>query len=334
MRCGLERCAPALRGDPLTMYSRTRVPSLLPSFSSPAAWDSDGRRPEKGLLQRPMLGPGASHEDPSLVSSGPGRQMQEHMAGFTVIAPDQIRRDKITWIAEKELEDLEKWKQQQRSRTIHMKPNKLGGNQSEAEARKKQQYQLLQSKYQEKRKREEYIRIQKEVEEAKLQEIKAIQREKSNKLEEKRRLQEKQRREAFNDRPPYKSSELLSDLEPRVPTRSSRQTSYPDMQYAASQKLPALPKDHSLSKNRVLKNTFKEEENQKLQKMKDEQRKKGELLELKRQQQEEERTKALQREQRRVNNAFLDRIQGKSQPSGLHQFGGFGNMNYGKGWGV
>uniref|UniRef100_A0A4X2KSZ9 Epithelial stromal interaction 1 n=1 Tax=Vombatus ursinus TaxID=29139 RepID=A0A4X2KSZ9_VOMUR len=220
------------------MHSRTRVPFSQPAFSSPAAWDTAGRRPELGLPQGRRLGPGASQEEPSLESSGAGHPTQEHMAGFTVIAPDQIRRDKITRIAKKELEDLEKWKQQQRSRPIHTKPNKLGGNQSEAEARKKQQCQLLQSKYQQKLKREECIRMQKEVEEAKLQAIKAIQREK------------------------------------------------------------------------------------------------GELLEFKRQWQEEERTKAHQREQRRVNNAFLDRIEGKSQPSGLHQFGGFGNMNCGKGWGI
>ncbi|XP_027729666.1 epithelial-stromal interaction protein 1 [Vombatus ursinus] len=315
------------------MHSRTRVPFSQPAFSSPAAWDTAGRRPELGLPQGRRLGPGASQEEPSLESSGAGHPTQEHMAGFTVIAPDQIRRDKITRIAKKELEDLEKWKQQQRSRPIHTKPNKLGGNQSEAEARKKQQCQLLQSKYQQKLKREECIRMQKEVEEAKLQAIKAIQREKSNKLEEKRRLQERQRREAFNDQPPCKSSEFLSSLEPKVPTRSSHQTSHPDTQ-CTIWKLPALPKDHNLAKSEVLKNTLKEQENQKLHKMKDAQCKKGELLEFKRQWQEEERTKAHQREQRRVNNAFLDRIEGKSQPSGLHQFGGFGNMNCGKGWGI
>ncbi|XP_036612958.1 epithelial-stromal interaction protein 1 [Trichosurus vulpecula] len=307
------------------MSSRTRVSLSQPSLSSPAAWDSAGRRPELGLPQRPRLGPGASHEDHSLESSRPGHRTQEHMAGFTVIAPDQIRRDKIMRVAKKELEDLEKWKQQQQSKPIHTKPNKLGGNQSEADARKKQQCQLLQSKYQQKLKREECLRTKKEEEEAKLQAIKAIQREKSNKLEEKRRLQEEQRREAFSDQRPCKSSEFLSSPEPKAPTRSSRQTSFPGMQYT-TWRLPALTKDHNLAKSQVLKNTLKEQENQKLHKMKDEQYKKGELLELKRQGQEEERTKAHRREQRRVNNAFLDRIQGKSQPSGLHQFGGFGNI--------
>ncbi|XP_074047828.1 epithelial-stromal interaction protein 1 isoform X5 [Macrotis lagotis] len=238
------------------MSSRTRAPS---SLSSPAAWGAVGRRPDPAAPQA---------QDPSLQRSRP--EPQAHMSGFTVIAPDQIRRANIMKIAKKELEDLAKWKQQQRSRIIHTKPNKLGGNQSEAEARKKQQCQLLESKYQQKVKRGNCVTIQKEMEEAKFQTIKAIQREK---------------------------------------------------------KLPVLRKDHKLAKNEVLKNTLRVQENQKLHKMKDEQYKKGELLELKRQWQEEERTKAHQREQRRINNAFLDLIQGKSQPSGLHPLEDFGNMN-------
>ncbi|XP_074047825.1 epithelial-stromal interaction protein 1 isoform X2 [Macrotis lagotis] len=280
------------------MSSRTRAPS---SLSSPAAWGAVGRRPDPAAPQA---------QDPSLQRSRP--EPQAHMSGFTVIAPDQIRRANIMKIAKKELEDLAKWKQQQRSRIIHTKPNKLGGNQSEAEARKKQQCQLLESKYQQKVKRGNCVTIQKEMEEAKFQTIKAIQREKNNKMEEKRRPQEKQKREVFNDQSPCKSSEFLSSLKSKVPTRSLRQTS------------PEFP---IWAKNEVLKNTLRVQENQKLHKMKDEQYKKGELLELKRQWQEEERTKAHQREQRRINNAFLDLIQGKSQPSGLHPLEDFGNMN-------
>ncbi|XP_073878025.1 epithelial-stromal interaction protein 1 isoform X15 [Macaca fascicularis] len=78
--------------------------------------------------------------------------------------------------------------------------------------------------------------------------------------------------------------------------------------------------------------SLRAEENRKLQKMKDEQHQKSELLELKRQQQEEERAKVHQTEHRRVNNAFLDRLQGKSQPGGLEQSGGCWNMNSGNSW--
>lgn len=65
--------------------------------------------------------------------------------------------------------------------------------------------------------------------------------------------------------------------------------------------------------------------------MKEEQHQKSELLEFKRQQQEEKRTNTRQAEQRRVNNAFLDRLQ-SSQPGGLENFGGDWNMNSGNSW--
>uniref|UniRef100_K7FI88 Uncharacterized protein n=1 Tax=Pelodiscus sinensis TaxID=13735 RepID=K7FI88_PELSI len=58
-------------------------------------------------------------------------------------------------------------------------------------------------------------------------------------------------------------------------------------------------------------------------------RSQGELLELRQKQEEDEKTKMHQNEQRssRVNNAFLDRLQSQSQPSGVHQSGRFQNMD-------
>uniref|UniRef100_A0A8C0L1Z9 Epithelial stromal interaction 1 n=1 Tax=Canis lupus dingo TaxID=286419 RepID=A0A8C0L1Z9_CANLU len=102
-------------------------------------------------------------------------------------------------IAEQELKNLEKWKEQHRAKPVNLVPRRLGGSQSEAEVRQKQQLQVMQSKYQQKLKREESVRIKKEAEEAQIQKMKAIQREKSNKLEEKKRFQENLRREAFRE---------------------------------------------------------------------------------------------------------------------------------------
>ncbi|CAH6824249.1 Epsti1 [Phodopus roborovskii] len=81
-------------------------------------------------------------------------------------------------LAEQELADLERWKQQNRAKPVHLVPQRLGGSQSEFEVRQKQQLQQMRSKYQQKLKRDESIRIRKEAEEAKLQQMKAIQREK------------------------------------------------------------------------------------------------------------------------------------------------------------
>nr|XP_019605378.1 PREDICTED: epithelial-stromal interaction protein 1 isoform X4 [Rhinolophus sinicus] len=177
----------------------------------------------------------------------------------------------------------------------------------------------MQSKYQQKLKREEAVRLKKEAEEAEIQKMKAIQREKSNKLEEKKRLQENLRREAFREHQQLKTAEFLSRLETERPNRSTCQ--FP----------PRDPHSSTWARNQAYKDSLKEEENRKLQKMKEEQHQKSELLEFKRQQQEEKRTNTLQAEQRRVNNAFLDRLQG-SQPGGLENFGGDWNMNSGNSW--
>ncbi|XP_049503411.1 epithelial-stromal interaction protein 1 [Panthera uncia] len=180
----------------------------------------------------------------------------------------------------------------------------------------------MQSKYQQKLKREESVRIKKQVEEARIQQMKAVQRQKSNKLEEKKRLQENLRREAFREHQQYKTAEFLSRLDTESPDRSTCQKALHD------------PQSSTWARSWAYKDSLKEEENKKLQKMKEEQRQKSELLEFNRQQQEEERTKTHQAEHKRVNNAFLDRLQGKSQPGGFEHFGGHWNMNSGNSWDV
>ncbi|KAM6178212.1 epithelial-stromal interaction protein 1 [Rhynchocyon petersi] len=239
---------------------------------------------------------------------------------YTLITPNENRRSQIQRIAKQELEDLEKWKAQNRAKPVSLAPRRLGGSQSEAEVRQKQQLQLMQSKYQQKLKREETIRIKKEAEEAKLQKMKAIQREKSNKLEEKKRLQENLRREALGEHHQYKTAEFLSQLTAQLPTRSTYQTPHQE------------PPSSTWARSHTYKALLKEEEKKKLQKMKDEQCRKSELLEFKQRQQEEGRTQTHQSEHRRVNNAFLDRLQGASQPGGLEQSRGYWNMNRGNSW--
>lgn len=243
-----------------------------------------------------------------------------HTRAYTMITPNENRRSHIQRIAEQELENLEKLKEQYKVKPINLVPSRLGGSQSEAEVRRKQQLQLMQSKYQQKLRREESIRIKKEAEEAEIQKMKAIQREKSNKLEEKKRLQENLRREAFREHHQYKTSELLSKLNTELPNKNACQI---DSRDSISS---------TWSRYRSYKDSLKEEENRKFQRMKEEQHQKSELLKSKQQQQEEQRIRAHQSEQRRVNNAFLDRLQGKSQPGGLKHFGGYWNMNSGNSW--
>ncbi|XP_045834067.1 epithelial-stromal interaction protein 1 isoform X4 [Meles meles] len=276
------------------MFTRSRVvgSGLGASPLRGLTRDLPGRPPEPGRLQGPRPGLEVAPQSPARESRG--LQSQRVPGAYTMIVPNENRRNQIKRIAEKELESLEKWKEQHRVKPVNLAPRRLGGSQSEAEVRQKQQLQLMQSKYQQKLKREESVRIKKEAEEAKMQKMKAIQREKSNKLEEKKRLQENLRREAFREHRQYKTAEFLSRLAAELPDRSTHQIALHDPQSSTW----------------------------------------SELLEFNRQQQEEERTKTHQAEHRRVNNVFLDRLQGKSQPGGSEHFGGHWNMNSGNSWDV
>ncbi|KAF6376157.1 epithelial stromal interaction 1 [Rhinolophus ferrumequinum] len=302
------------------MYTRSKVGGSRLGASSAAdpARDPTGQRPEPDPLQGPRQGAEEGPKRPS--REGPEHAGPRLTGAYTLIAPNKNRRDQIQRIAEEELENLKKWKEEHRAKPVHLVPRKLGGCQSETQVRQKQQLQLMQSKYQQKLKREEAVRIKKEAEEAEIQKMKAIQREKSNKLEEKKRLQENLRREAFREHQQLKTAEFLSRLETEWPNRSSCQIPLRD------------PHSSTWASSQAYKDSLKEEENRKLQKMKEEQHQKSELLKFKQQQQEEERTKTHQAEQRRVNNAFLDRLQGRSQPGGLGNFGGDWNMNSGNSW--
>ncbi|XP_012866776.1 PREDICTED: epithelial-stromal interaction protein 1 isoform X2 [Dipodomys ordii] len=273
------------------MYTHSKVVGTRSNTSNPSGNPSEqhgGLNPLQSQKQGLERGP----QGPALKSSGHVGQRSAN--AYTLIAPNEKRRQQIQRIAEQELANLEKWKQQNRPKPIHLVPRRLGGNQSESEVRKKQQLQLMQSKYQQKLKREESLRIKKEAEEAELQRMKAIQREKSNKLEEKKRLQEDLRRERLRDHHQSKTAEFLSRLDTELPNRRTCQTTFHDLQSATWNK----------------------------------------LLEPKRQQQEEERAKIHQTEHRRVNNAFLDRLQGTSQPGGLGQSGGYCNMNSANSWDI
>ncbi|XP_027959473.1 epithelial-stromal interaction protein 1 isoform X4 [Eumetopias jubatus] len=276
------------------MFTRTRVvgSGLGASPAPRPAQDPPGRHPEPGRLQGPRRGVEAAPQSPAQES--PGLAGQWLPGAYTVIAPNENRRNQIQRIAEQELQSLEKWKEQHGAKPVNLEPRRLGGSQSEAEVRQKQQLQLMQSKYQQK----------------------------SNKLEEKKRLQENLRREAFREHQQYKTAEFLSRLDAELPDRSTCQTAL------------RVPQSSAWARSQAYKDSLKEEENKKLQKKKEEQHQKSELLEFNRQQQEEERTKTHQAEHRRVNNIFLDRLQGKSQPGGFEHVGGHWNMNSGNSWDV
>ncbi|XP_025118816.3 epithelial-stromal interaction protein 1 isoform X3 [Bubalus bubalis] len=203
------------------MYTRTGVQGS--GFGAPAASrptrDPPALRGELGPPQAPKQDLEAAPERPSRESTEPVGP--RFTGAYTLVAPNEKRRNEIQQMAAKELEELERWKKQQREKSINLPPMTLGGSQSEAEVRQRQQLQLIQSKYQKKLKREECVRIKKEAEEAEVQKMRAAQREKSNKLEEKKRLQENLRRETFREHQQYKTAEFLRRSEADLPHRGA-----------------------------------------------------------------------------------------------------------------
>nr|Q8VDI1.2 RecName: Full=Epithelial-stromal interaction protein 1 [Mus musculus] len=314
------------------MYTRSKV-------VGPGLGTSSISRDHAGAGQRRELGLQQNRRQSLEVAApeGPKMERQGHAdqgsAGtYTLIAPNESRRQKIQRIAEQELADLERWKQQNRAKPVYLVPQRLGGSQSEAEVRQKQQLQQMRSKYQQKLKRDESIRIRKEAEEAKFQKMKAIQREKSNKLEEKKQLQEDIRRATFREHHQSKTAELLSRLDTERRNRSACLIAPPATQ-SSRWKLPVLLRDPSWAGSQAHRDSPQKEDNPRLQKTRDGHQK-NKLLETKGQHQEEERAQIHQAEHWRVNNAFLDRLQGKSQPGGLEQSGGCCNMNSTDSWGL
>lgn len=132
--------------------------------------------------------------------------------------------------------------------------------------------------------------------------------------------------------PGSKTAELLSRLDTDRTNRSACHIAPPAAQ-SSRWKLPVLLRDPSRTGSQAHKDSPQKEDNQKLQKTRDGHQK-NKLLETKGQHQEEERAQIHQAEHWRVNNAFLDRLQGKSQPGGLEQSGGCWNMNSTDGWGI
>ncbi|XP_056352046.1 epithelial-stromal interaction protein 1 isoform X3 [Oenanthe melanoleuca] len=158
-------------------------------------------------------------------------------------------------------------------------------------------------------KREEYVKARKAAEEAEILKKKAIQREKAERLEVKKRQEEMQRREMLLEDQKYKTNELLNRLDVGLPKSDSCQIANPG------------PESTAWERSHAYKQALREDENRQLEEMKQEQRRKAELMAFKEKQEEETRTRELKNEQRRVNNAFLDRLQNKTQPDDIYHPG-------------
>ncbi|XP_075597894.1 epithelial-stromal interaction protein 1 isoform X2 [Balearica regulorum gibbericeps] len=291
---------------------RMAAASNTPFSSQGYLWDHNNKREEAENPQKLTT----SEEEQRGQASVYQQQQEQYVRPYVLITPNETRRNQLQQIAKKELDDLERWKEEHRPGPIKLAPQRLGGKESEAQARQKQQMMLMQSKYQQKHKREEYVNAKKAAEEAKILKQKAIQREKAERLEVKKRKEEMQRKEMFLEDQYYKTNELLNRLDLGLPKSDSCQIANRG------------PESTAWTRSRIYKQALREDENRRLEEMKREQRRKAELMEFKQKQEEEARMRAHQNEQRRVNNAFLDRLQNKTQPNSINQPGYSGSLDY------
>uniref|UniRef100_A0A663FCQ0 Uncharacterized protein n=1 Tax=Aquila chrysaetos chrysaetos TaxID=223781 RepID=A0A663FCQ0_AQUCH len=124
---------------------RTTAGSTTPFSSQGYLWDGNNKREEAENPQKLTT----SEEEQS--GQAVYQQQQEQYVGpYVLITPKETRRNWLQQIAKKELDDLERWKEEHRPGPIKLVPQRLGGKESETEARQKQQMMLMQSKYQQK----------------------------------------------------------------------------------------------------------------------------------------------------------------------------------------
>ncbi|XP_072440885.1 epithelial-stromal interaction protein 1 isoform X1 [Chiloscyllium punctatum] len=221
----------------------------------------------------------------------------QHREGYSVVTPIESRRSRLQMMANKELEDLRKWKEANRLGPINLTPMQLGGSTSEAEARQRQQLHLRESRFQKRSQKEDYNRKRKEAEELEYRKKKEIQREKANKLLEKQRQQEAQRKAQLQAEHQQANQQFLHRIEANTSYRHS--TLHPNST------VPTTP----WSKSRGYRETQREAELQRLQEHKDEQRRKSELAAEEASRLESERQHRLQEEHRKKNQAFLDNLE-------------------------
>uniref|UniRef100_A0A3P8PEN2 CUE domain-containing protein n=1 Tax=Astatotilapia calliptera TaxID=8154 RepID=A0A3P8PEN2_ASTCA len=115
--------------------------------------------------------------------------------GYTIIPPNESKRNEMKTIAQKEEEALNRWKETQRVPSVCVNPERLGGDVTLAEVRQKQQINHQSMKLQKKIKKAEDDKRKRQEEEEKLQKMKAKQREKSTDVEGKQTKESRNLRE-------------------------------------------------------------------------------------------------------------------------------------------
>ncbi|XP_054643492.1 epithelial-stromal interaction protein 1 isoform X2 [Dunckerocampus dactyliophorus] len=127
-------------------------------------------------------------------STGVDRRTQS-LGGVTMIPPNESRRNQARMMAQKEEEELQKWKESQRLTHVCTTPERLGGDATLAQVRERQYKDLRCSKVQKKLKQEILAQKKRQEEDDEFQRKKDEQRKKAERHEERKQVVERSRQE-------------------------------------------------------------------------------------------------------------------------------------------
>lgn len=167
------------------------------------------------------------------------QQQPQYVGGYTVITPNESRRNNLRTMAQREEEQFQRYREAQRSVPVHVNPERLGGGGTLQEARERQFTDQRCSKLQKKLKREEDERRKKEQEEMEIQKMKDKQREKAERLEQKKQQDDIRRREQFQSDRTRVMDRFLTQYETKASSHSSAPSPIPNAQHAPSVKTNA-----------------------------------------------------------------------------------------------
>uniref|UniRef100_A0AAZ1XMN2 Epithelial stromal interaction 1 n=1 Tax=Oreochromis aureus TaxID=47969 RepID=A0AAZ1XMN2_OREAU len=156
------------------------------------------------------------HGNPQVATGQP-----RYSDGYTIVPPNESKRNKMKTIAQKEEEALNRWKETQRVPSVRVNPERLGGDVTLVEVRQKQQINHQSMKLQKKIKKAEDDKRRKQEEEEKWQKMKAIQREKAERLLEKERQEDQRRREEFEQDRLRTQERFLQNFERKASSAST-----------------------------------------------------------------------------------------------------------------
>ncbi|XP_033935759.1 epithelial-stromal interaction protein 1 [Pseudochaenichthys georgianus] len=185
-------------------------------------------------------------EDPEARNTPANNREPQYSVGFTMIPPNESRRSKTQMMAQKELDELQKWREDNKPKPVQPVSEKLGGNATLSAVREKQHLELHHAKLQKKLKQQEADKKKRQEEDEENQKMKDKQRERAELLEERRSQEDQRRRDQHRPDHMRKTERFLQRFDRSVPSPlvSGGAAHTPSQSEAASGSVRDMQRDH------------------------------------------------------------------------------------------